>query len=172
MNQLASIYFNSIFPYHDCVLVKNIYFNERRCVKLYKKAMVSLQREKLALEKELSSARAIISITEKRLAEIDAAFSGSSSVNRRGRPARKIPKKVKSKTAKKTAIKRLKNKLSLKEVVLNVTKGKTLDAKQIFDAACKAGHKFGGKNPMNSIRVLLYTNKKLFKNKKGKFTTT
>ena len=70
------------------------------------------------------------------------------------------------------AVKRLKNKLSLKEVVLNVTKGKTLDAKQIFDAACKAGHKFGGKNPMNSIRVLLYTNKKLFKNKKGKFTTT
>jgi hypothetical protein len=137
-------------------------------VKLYKKAMVSLQREKLALEKELSSARAIISITEKRLAEIDAAFSGSSSVKRRGRPARKILNKVKSKTA----IKRLKNKLSLKEVVLNVTKGKTLDAKQIFDAACKAGHKFGGKNPMNSVRVLLYTNKKLFKNKKDKFTTT
>ena len=43
-------------------------------VKLYKKAMVSLQREKLALEKELSSARAIISSAEKRLAEIDAAF--------------------------------------------------------------------------------------------------
>ena len=70
------------------------------------------------------------------------------------------------------AVKRLKNKLSLKEVVLNVTKGKRLDAKQIFDAACKAGHKFSGKNPMNSIRVLLYTNKKLFKNNKGKFTTT
>ena len=141
-------------------------------VKLYKKAMVSLQREKLALEKELSSARAIISSAEKRLAEIDAAFSGSSSVNRRGRPVGKISKKVKLKTAKKTAVKRLKNKLSLKEVVLNVTKGKRLDAKQIFDAACKAGHKFSGKNPMNSIRVLLYTNKKLFKNNKGKFTTT
>ena len=137
-------------------------------IKLYKKAMVSLQREKLALEKELSSARAIISITEKRLAEIDAAISGSSSVNRRGRPAGKNLIKVKSKTA----IKRFKNKLSLKEVVLNVTKGKRLDAKQIFDAACKAGHKFSGKNPMNSIRVLLYTNKKLFKNNKGKFTTT
>ena len=141
-------------------------------VKLYKKAMVSLQREKLALEKELSSARAIISSAEKRLAEIDAAFSGSSSVNRRGRPVGKISKKVKLKTAKKTAVKRLKNKLSLKEVVLNVTKGKRLDAKQIFDAACKAGHKFSGKNLMNSIRVLLYTNKKLFKNNKGKFTTT
>ena len=142
-------------------------------VKLYKKAMVSLQREKLALEKELSSARAIISSAEKRLAEIDAAFSGSSSVNRRGRPVGKISKKVKLKTAKKTAVKkRLKNKLSLKEVVLNVTKGKRLDAKQIFDAACKAGHKFSGKNPMNSIRVMLYTNKKLFKNNKGKFTTT
>ena len=141
-------------------------------VKLYKKAMVSLQREKLALEKELSSARAIISSAEKRLAEIDAAFSGSSSVNRRGKPVGKISKKVKLKTAKKTAVKRLKNKLSLKEVVLNVTKGKRLDAKQIFDAACKAGHKFSGKNPMNSIRVLLYTNKKLFKNNKGKFTTS
>ena len=65
-------------------------------VKLYKKAMVSLQREKLALEKELSSARVIISVTEKRLAEIDAAFSGSSSVNRRGRPTGKIPKKVRT----------------------------------------------------------------------------
>ena len=140
-------------------------------VKLYKKAMVSLQREKLALEKELSSARAIISKNEMRLAEIDAAFSSSSLVNRRGRPVGKISKKVKSKTGKKTTVKRLKNKLSLKEVVLNVTKGKKLDAKQIFDAACKAGHKFSGKNPMNSIRVLLYTNKKLFKNNKGKFTT-
>ena len=54
--------------------------------------------------------------------------------------------------------------------MLEVTKGKALDAKQIFESAKKAGHKFGGKNPMNSIRVLLYTNKKLFKNNKGKFT--
>ena len=44
------------------------------------------------------------------------------------------------------AVKRLKNKLSLKEVVLNVTKGKRLDANQIFDAACKAGHKFSGES--------------------------
>ena len=41
---------------------------------------------------------------------------------------------------------------------------------QIFNAACKAGHKFGGKNPMNSLRVMLCFNKKLFKNKEGKFT--
>ena len=38
-------------------------------VKLYKKAMVSLQREKLALEKELSSARAIKSISYDKVQE-------------------------------------------------------------------------------------------------------
>ena len=50
-----------------------------------------------------------------------------------------------------------------------VTKGKALDAKQILEAAKKAGHKFSGKNPLNSLRVMLYTNKKAFKNNKGKF---
>ena len=63
-----------------------------------------------------------------------------------------------------------KNKISLKDVVLSLTKGKALDAKEIFEEAKKAGHKFGGKNPMNSLRVMLYTNKKIFKNNKGKFT--
>ena len=53
-----------------------------------------------------------------------------------------------------------------------MTKGKALDAKQIFEAAKKVGHKFSGKNPLNSIRVMLYgkANKKAFKNNKGKFT--
>ena len=83
---------------------------------------------------------------------------------------KKAAKKVVKKAAKKAPAKRAKNKTTLKDVVLQVTKGKALDAKQIFEAAQKAGHKFSGKNPMNSIRVLLYTNKKLFKNNKGKFT--
>ena len=83
--------------------------------------------------------------------------------------AKKASKKASKKAAKKASAKKVKNKLSLKQVALAVTKGKALDAKQILGAAKKAGHKFSGKNPMNSLRVMLYTNKKAFKNNKGKF---
>lgn len=83
--------------------------------------------------------------------------------------AKKASKKASKKAAKKAPAKKVKNKLSLKQVALAVTKGKALDAKQILGAAKKAGHKFSGKNPLNSLRVMLYTNKKAFKNNKGKF---
>lgn len=83
---------------------------------------------------------------------------------------KKAVKKAPKKAAKKAPAKKVKNKLSLKQVALAVTKGKALDAKQILGAAKKAGHKFSGKNPLNSLRVMLYTNKKAFKNNKGKFT--
>ena len=82
---------------------------------------------------------------------------------------KKAVKKAPKKVAKKAPAKKVKNKLSLKQVALAVTKGKALDAKQILGAAKKAGHKFSGKNPLNSLRVMLYTNKKAFKNNKGKF---
>ena len=82
---------------------------------------------------------------------------------------KKAVKKAPKKAAKKATAKKVKNKLSLKQVALAVTKGKALDAKQILEAAKKAGHKFSGKNPLNSLRVMLYTNKKAFKNDKGKF---
>ena len=84
--------------------------------------------------------------------------------------SKKTPKKAAKKASKKAPAKKVKNKLSLKQVALAVTKGKALDAKQILGAAKKAGHKFSGKNPLNSLRVMLYTNKKAFKNNKGKFT--
>ena len=82
---------------------------------------------------------------------------------------KKAVKKAPKKAAKKAPAKKVRNKLSLKQVALAVTKGKALDAKQILEAAKKAGHKFSGKNPLNSLRVMLYTNKKAFKNNKGKF---
>ena len=85
------------------------------------------------------------------------------------RAPKKAVKKAPKKAAKKAPAKKVKNKLSLKQVALAVTKGKALDAKQILGAAKKAGHKFSGKNPLNSLRVMLYTNKKAFKNDKGKF---
>ena len=91
------------------------------------------------------------------------------------KPAKKAPKKAAKKATKKAARKaparKAKNKRSLKDIVLNVTKGKALTAAQILEAAKKAGHKFSGKNPINSLRVMLYTNKKAFKQpSKGKFT--
>ena len=85
--------------------------------------------------------------------------------------ARKAVKKATKKAARKAPARKVKNKRSLKDIVLNVTKGKALTAAQILEAAKKAGHKFSGKNPMNSLRVMLYTNKKAFKQpSKGKFT--
>lgn len=158
-------------------------------VKEYQQAVAALQSERASLQKALNAAQATVADAEKRLAEIDAALGGSAKAapaKRRGRPAgkkkaakpaakkaaKKAVKKAVKKAAKKAPAKRAKNKTTLKDVVLQVTKGKALDAKQIFEAAKKAGHKFGGKNPMNSIRVLLYTNKKLFKNNKGKFTAS
>ena len=85
--------------------------------------------------------------------------------------AKKPAKKAAKKATKKAPARKAKNKRSLKDIVLNVTKGKALTAAQILEAAKKAGHKFSGKNPMNSLRVMLYTNKKAFKQpSKGKFT--
>ena len=84
--------------------------------------------------------------------------------------AKKVAKKAPKRAAKKAPAKKAKNKVSLKQIALAVTKSKALDAKQILEAAKKKGHRFSGKNPLNSIRVMLYTNKKAFKNNKGKFT--
>ena len=87
------------------------------------------------------------------------------------KPAKKTPKKAAKKATKKAPARKAKNKRSLKDILLKVTKGKVLDAKQLLEVAKKAGHKFTGKNPMNSLRVMLYTNKKAFKQpSKGKFT--
>ena len=164
-------------------------------VKLFQQARAALQSEKTSLSKTLADAKVTAADAEKRLAEIEAALGGAGAapVKRRGRPATKrktvkkaakpVAKKASKKAAKKASkkaptkkaakkapTKKAKNKVSLKQVALEVTKGKALDAKQILEEAKKAGHKFSGKNPLNSLRVMLYTNKKAFQNNKGKFT--
>ena len=83
---------------------------------------------------------------------------------------KKPAKKTTKRAAKKASAKKAKKKVSLKQIALAVTKSKAMDAKQILEAAKKKGHRFSGKNPLNSLRVMLYTNKKAFKNNKGKFT--
>jgi tRNA(Met) C34 N-acetyltransferase TmcA len=156
-------------------------------VELFQQARAALQSEKDSLSKALANAQATAADAEKRLAEIEAALGGvgTAPAKRRG-PAKKAPKKAPKKAAKKAPkkavekaakkaakkapAKKAKNKVSLKQVALAVIKGEALDAKQILEEAKKAGHKFSGKNPLNSLRVMLYTNKKAFKNNKGKFT--
>ena len=160
-------------------------------VKIFQRARAALQAEKAALSKTLTNAQATAADAEKRLAEIEAALGGAGSAPaKRGRPAKKKTaakrKTVKKKTAKKAvkkaprkavkkaakkATKKAKNKRSLKDVVLQVTKGEALTAAQILEAVKEAGHKFGGKKPINGLRVMLYNNKKAFKQpSKGKFT--
>jgi hypothetical protein len=156
-------------------------------VELFQQARAALQSEKDSLSKALANAQATAADAKKRLAEIEAALGGvgTAPAKRRG-PAKKAPKKAPKKAAKKAPkkavekaakkaakkapAKKAKNKVSLKQVALAVIKGEALDAKQILEEAKKAGHKFSGKNPLNSLRVMLYTNKKAFKNNKGKFT--
>ena len=167
-------------------------------VKIFQRARAALQSEKAALSKTLINAQATAADAEKRLAEIEAALGGAGSApaKRRRRSAKKktakkavkkaprkavkkatkkaakkAPKKVAKKAAKKASAKKAKNKRSLKDVVLQVTKGEALTAAQILEAVKKAGHKFGGKKPINGLRVMLYSNKKAFKQpSKGKFT--
>ena len=148
-------------------------------VKLYQRARALLQSEKAALTKALIAAQSKAADAKKRLAEIVAALSGTGSapVERLGRPKKKSAKRGRpakknsaKKAVKKAPAKKAKNERSLKEVVLEVTKGKALNAAEIVNAAEKAGHKFSGNNPKNSLRVMLYSNRKLFKNNKGKFT--
>ena len=163
-------------------------------VKIFQRARAALQSEKAALSKTLTNAQATAADAEKRLAEIEAALGGAGSApaKRRGRKpkkaaakrrrrsakkktvkkaVKKAPRKAVKKAAKKSPAKKAKNKRSLKDVVLQVTKGEALTAAQILEATKKAGHKFGGKKPINSLRVMLYNNKKAFKQpSKGKFT--
>ena len=59
---------------------------------------------------------------------------------------------------------------SLVVAMQEVLKGKQMDSNQIMEAMKKRGYKFTGRNPMNSLRVALYTNKSKFNNNKGVFS--
>ena len=169
-----------IIPSHESAIKRrdinhNIMSKDK--VKLFQRARAALQSEKAALSKTLAKAQATVADSEKKLAEIEAALGGAGSApaKRRGRPAKKATVKrgrptTTKRAAKKASAKKAKKKVSLKQIALAVTKSKAMDANQILEAAKKKGHRFSGKNPLNSLRVMLYTNKKAFKNNKGKFT--
>ena len=106
----------------------------------------------IALHESLRREKAIL---EERLAQINEALGGredSGSVVDPSGPRRKI-----------------RNKLSLKEAVIEVTKDKPLDKQEILQAIKKLGYKFTAKDPINSLNVVLYS-KRQFKNDDGRFS--
>ena len=67
------------------------------------------------------------------------------------------------------ALTRFGNPMSLKTAVVKVTTGHPLTKPEILAAIKKIGYRFSGKDPMNSLSVVLYTRKQ-FKNDKGHFS--
>ena len=67
------------------------------------------------------------------------------------------------------AVKRIRNKISLREAVRQVTAKKGLTKPEILEAIDKLGYKFSSDNPVNSLNAVLYANKQ-FKNSNGRFS--
>jgi len=71
--------------------------------------------------------------------------------------------------ASKKGRKKAKNPMSLKKAVIKVLGKNSMSKPEILSGVKKIGYQFTGKDPMNSLSVLLYSNKSLFKNYGGKF---
>ncbi len=67
--------------------------------------------------------------------------------------------------------KRVKNKMSLRDAVLQVTKKKALSKQEILEQIEEIGYRFTSTSPINSLNAVLYS-KGQFKNQKGKFSPT
>ena len=67
------------------------------------------------------------------------------------------------------SVKRIRNKISLREAVRQVTAKKALTKVEILDSIDKLGYKFSSDNPVNSLNAVLYANKQ-FKNANGRFS--
>lgn len=61
------------------------------------------------------------------------------------------------------------NGLSLREAVVQVTRGRALSKPEILQAIQKIGYKFATKNPMNSLSAMLYAPANKFRNQNGRF---
>lgn len=63
----------------------------------------------------------------------------------------------------------VRNSMSLKQAIIRVTMKKPLPKDEILRAVRRAGYRFAGKDPMNSLNVALYT-KGNFRNQAGRFS--
>jgi hypothetical protein len=64
---------------------------------------------------------------------------------------------------------RMRNSISLKAAILEVTKKKPLTKQEILDAVLALGYKFSTYDPLNSIGVILYGKNPRFTNNAGRF---
>ena len=65
--------------------------------------------------------------------------------------------------------KRIRNKISLRDVVMQVTKNNPMTKDEIIQAVLATGYRFNTDNPIPSLNSVLYS-KKQFKNANGKFS--
>jgi len=114
-------------------------------LKGYLQFQAALQREKAALEK--------------RLEEINHALSGQGAAKPTVVAA--LPRRV--------GVRRLKNKLSLRQAIIRATSTKPLTKEEILKAVLKMGYRFVTKKPMATLNSVLYA-KRRFKNRNGRFS--
>jgi hypothetical protein len=62
------------------------------------------------------------------------------------------------------------NAMSLKDAVLQVTSLRPMSKQEVYEAVQKIGYRFGGKDPLNSLGVVLYGKNPRFRNEGGRFS--
>lgn len=62
------------------------------------------------------------------------------------------------------------NPISLRDAVLKVTSVRPMTKQEVYEAVQKLGYRFGGKEPLNSLGVVLYGKNPRFKNQDGRFS--
>jgi hypothetical protein len=60
--------------------------------------------------------------------------------------------------------------MSMRQAAQQVLAKGSMDIRQILDGIEKQGYQFTSTKPINSLAVMLYTNKKLFKSNRGMFS--
>jgi hypothetical protein len=110
----------------------------------------------LALQEALRKERAAL---EKRLAQIKQALSGRDGVSTGPAATRPRPRRGKP----------IRNKISLREAINQVTRGRALTKREILTEVQRLGYRFAAKDPMNSLNAMLYS-KGQFRNRGGKFS--
>jgi hypothetical protein len=148
-------------------------------------------KEFVSLRDELLKEKAQL---QERLKQIEAVLGSEATVavsapeapapRRRGRPpgsgkkkaarkvaaaAKKTAAKLKLTPAKPKSGKRIRNKVSLREVVMQVTKNNPMTKDEIIKAVLATGYRFNAADPIPSLNSVLYS-KKQFKNENGRFS--
>jgi len=62
------------------------------------------------------------------------------------------------------------NPLSLRDAVLQVTAKRPMTKEEVYQAVQRIGYRFGGKDPLNSLGVVLYGKNPRFRNEGGRFS--